>query len=222
MYKISVCSDWFKYFALVAMTAAHIDLYILHTNWLNNTLGRMAFPLFAFLLLKNFCQYHPIKKYIFRLTLFGLLTQACFFLFKIQTGNILFTFLYAIIFLSLAESLCKKYSFLNQAYYLTLLFLILFPFILISAYSLPGFFFLLALYAYFHHKSRLNYWAVIFTTLAINSTDLIATLSSLFTMILLLNYVKIKNGARLIKWWAFYIYYPLHIILLNALAYLFE
>ena len=217
MKKISIQSDWIKILALITMSVAHIDLILTHTYWLNNTIGRMAFPLFAFLLMSNFCTYHPVKKYISRLTIFGIITQVIFWVFHIPCSNILFTFLYAIIFISIAEKTSRKYNLLHQAYYLILAFIVLFPLIWYAGYNVLGFFFLLALYAYLQKHSKTNYWAVLLTSAAINSTDIVVMLFSVLTTFSMISIIHIKRSNRIIKWWWFYAYYPAHLLLLQLL-----
>ena len=217
MKKIFVQSETLKWFALFAMTMDHIDKVFAHTGWISNTIGRMAFPIFAYLLISNFCLYHPVKKYIKRLAFWGIFTQ----IILLPAGfsnNILFTFLYAILFISFVEELCKNTkSFWWQTYFSVFFFLILFPFILISDYSLMGFFFLIALYACIKKKTKLSYSAVLLTTACINTGSILEILFSLFPIICLLSFIKIKGSKRFTKWWFFYLYYPLHRVFLYFL-----
>ena len=217
MKKITISSEKLKWFALLAMTMDHIDKIFLNTIWLSNTLGRTAFPLFSYLLISHFATHQNTKKYIIRLTIFGLLTQLC--LFQYNTSNVLFTFLYAILFVALIEKACKiTKSLLAQGYFAILFFLTLSPLILVADYGLEGFLSLIALYAYFKQQNKINYLAVLLSAISLNTgSSITAVCSGLATIVLLLSFVKIKNTKRLTKWWFFYVYYPLHRAFLYSL-----
>ena len=218
MKKITIQSDYIKLWALIAMTADHIDRNMTHTEWLSNTIGRMAFPIFAFLVISNFCIYHPFKKYIIRLGFFGILTELILNLFHSNPPNVLFTFLWAIIYIEAGEFICKKTkSLLWQGYWMSFLFFLLLPLILTADYGLLGFLFLMTLYAYNKVPSKLNYWNVLISAAVMNFYSFWAVIFTLITITVLLSGIKIIKGFRLIKWWGFYFYYPLHLLLLYCL-----
>ncbi|MDY6407863.1 MAG: TraX family protein [Pseudomonadota bacterium] len=218
MKKLEIQSDFLKIWALVAMTADYADKNLWQTEWISDTIGRMAFPIFAFLIISNYQAFHPFQKYVIRLGFFGILTELILSLFRPMEINILFTFLWAILYLRFTEFVCKKTkSILWQAYWTSFLFFIMLPVILMSDYSLFGFLFLMALYAYKIKPSRLNYWAVLITGGAMNFYSVIAVCSTIITLIILMSGIKIAKGIRMIKWWGFYFYYPLHLLFLNTL-----
>ena len=217
MKKWNISSEFLKVFALVAMTADHTTRIFHDTDFISNTLGRMAFPIFSFLLITNFCKYHPVKKYLLRLGLFALLTQCILFIFPIPTNNVLFTFLYAIGFLSLAEYLQGRYSLCEQCYYLILAFLLASPLIAFSSYGFLGFFFLVALYAYIKKPSSINYLSVLISAIALNFKTPLTIAFTVITVVALLSYIQVKSSRRHTKWWFFYLYYPLHQVLLWGL-----
>jgi len=224
MQKISLPSDFVKFFALIAMTADHVDKLYVHATLLSQTIGRMAFPIFSFLIISNFCTYHPVKKYLWRLFSFGLLTQVLFHIFEINLihHNILFTFLWALIYISASEWVCSKTkSLIWQVYWLGLLFLILQPLILMSDYSLFGFLFLMALYAAQRYPTKLNYAAVFMTGIIMNFYSITAVITTALTLFCLLFLFNLSGSKRLFKWWVFYIYYPLHLVVIQLLKDLF-
>ena len=218
MKKLSIQADWVKLWALVAMTADHFDRVIAHTEWLSHTIGRTAFPIFAFLVISNFCTVHPFKKYVIRLGFFGAFTDLILHYFNSDSPNVLLTFLWALIYLEAGEFVSRKTkSPLWQCYWMSFLFFLLLPLILTADYSIFGFFFMVALYAYHKVPSRFNYGAVLLTAAAMNFVSVSAVVFSLLTIIILLSGIKIVKGIRLIKWWGFYFYYPLHLLLLYCL-----
>ena len=218
MKKITVQSEIVKWFALLAMTMDHADRIIWRTKWVCYTLGRMAFPLFAYLIISNFCTYHKTEKYILRLGFFALLTQFILFPFN-DYQNIFLSFLYAILFLGAIEKLSEKIkSFSIQLLISSLLLLFLSPLIAIDDDGFAGFFFLISLYAYQKKKTKINYFTVLLSSLMLNTYSLVTTFFTVGTAFLLLSFIKIKNSKRLVKWWFFYLYYPLHRLFLYFLA----
>ena len=217
MKKLSIQADWVKLWALIAMTADHIDRIITHTEWIGNTIGRMAFPIFAYLIITNYCTVHPFKKYVVRLGFFSVFTELLLYHFR-PSSNILLTFLWVLIYLEAGEYICKKTkSPLWQGYWMSFLFFLMLPLILSANYSLFGFLFMMALYAYHKSPSKMNYAAVLLAGASMNFYSVWSVLFTLITLIMLLSGIKIVKGLRLIKWWGFYFYYPLHILLLCCL-----
>jgi len=218
MQKISIQADYLKLLALVAMTVDHANKIIAHTEWLSSTIGRMAFPIFAYLIISNFCTYHPFKKYVVRLGFFCIFTELILRCFTPDFPNVLSTFLWGIIYIEASEFICQKTkSSLWQGYWMSFLFFLLLPLILSADYSLLGFFFLMALYVYHKFPSKLNYGAVLITGVGMNFFSVWAVIFTLLTLIGLLSGIKIVKGLRLIKWWGFYFYYPLHLLLIYCL-----
>ena len=219
MRKMNVSSEFLKWFAVLTMTVDHIDRICVKIGWLHDTLGRVAFPLFSFLLLSNFIAYHPVKKYLVRLGGFALITQILFFLFHFESKNVLFSFFYAVLFISATEKISSVFKSVYVQFYFEILLLIgLLPFVLIADYGLTGFLFLLALYAYLRKKTPTNCVAVLLTGIAMNAYGIFPILMSLLTLVLLMFCIQIVRKRRLMRWWFFYLYYPLHKLLLYALS----
>lgn len=211
MKKIQVSSEFLKWFALFTMTIDHIDCIYAKMDWLHDTIGRTAFPIFSFLLLSNYIIYHPVKKYLIRLGSFAFLTQVLFYLFHFESKNILLSFFYALIFIAFTEKISKKFKSLYvQIYCVVLLLVIMFPLILMADYALSGFLFLLALYAYLREKTITNCFAVLLMGIIVNSYNIFSSLVTLLILLILLFGIQIVKKRRLMKWWFFYVYYPLH------------
>ena len=78
MRKLIINEDVLKIIALVSMTVDHIVQISFHDSkaiWLSNTIGRLAFPILGFLIMKHFAnaKQHIFQKYCSREMLFGLL-----------------------------------------------------------------------------------------------------------------------------------------------------
>ena len=114
---ISINKDILKLIALLTMTIDHIVTYLnfLPYREVGSYIGRMSFPIFAFLLIEHLYKKQIYKKYIVRLSLFSLLTFALLFPYygkvsenPIYPLNILFTFLNAVLFLLCYEWINKE------------------------------------------------------------------------------------------------------------------
>lgn len=110
------CLDSFhlRVLATVCMVCSHMSSTILWgMHWLD-TIGRLAFPIFAFLLTEGFLHTSNVKKYLLRLFLFALVTELPFNLMS-EGGlfypfhqNVLFTFCIALLMMIWIEKAKDK------------------------------------------------------------------------------------------------------------------
>ena len=82
-----------KLIAIITMTIDHIGAIIYNDIDIFRIIGRISFPLFAFLLVEGFKNSSNRLKYFLRLIIFAFITQPIYdYAFKSNTLNILFTF----------------------------------------------------------------------------------------------------------------------------------
>ena len=91
-----------KIIALVSMTVDHIAYYLMeHGSWtydMMRTVGRMAFPIFAFLLVEGYDHTRSTRKYALSLLAFALISEIPWWLLNHDNShNVFFTLLLGLI-----------------------------------------------------------------------------------------------------------------------------
>jgi len=104
-----------KIVACITMLLDHVKYAIPQTEGLLTIyLGRMAFPLFAFLLTEGYTHTKDLKRYYKRLIIFALISQIPFMYFRMLVGefimlNVIFTLLLGLIAINIYDKIDKKY-----------------------------------------------------------------------------------------------------------------
>lgn len=225
-----------KIIAIVAMLVNHIGqgfkLYELNDflYFFTEFIGKLTFPIMAFLLVEGFYHTKNLKKYMLRMGLFWIISIYPFHLLFNQentfmpieiVNNIFFTLLIGLIMLSLVKNIENK---VIQIFVVIICSLLT----MVSDWSLIGIFMIYGFYI-FKDKNKKIVLPCVYTTIFLFLLMVlgaifvpedvmwympITTLGVLLVIPLLLNY----NGKRglsnnFIKW-GFYIFYPLHMIVL--------
>ena len=102
-----------KIIALVSMTMDHIAYYLMEHGSLMydlmRTMGRMAFPIFAFLLVEGYVHTRSTRKYALSLLAFALISEIPWWLLNHDnTHNVFFTLLLGLIVIEGINKLGKK------------------------------------------------------------------------------------------------------------------
>ena len=226
---VSINKDILKIIALVTMTIDHIGQYLSYIPFADASryIGRISFPIFAFLLMEHLYKKQIFKKYIIRLSIFGGLTMLLLFPYHgliaettLYPLNILLTFLNAVLFL-----LCYEWINNEPVKRWIKIFAQMFNFICYGAiscacqYGIMGFCYLIMIYFYFRYPTYVRYILILILSIQIN-TDHYWWIVSLLTTLCLLQATSNNNQKRYIKpWWVFYLYYPLHLFILATISY---
>ncbi len=113
-FQMEITSMTLHIIAMICMLCDHLWATIISGNdWLT-CIGRIAFPIFAFLIVEGYFHTHNLKKYICRLLLFAIISEIPFnllmgsrFFYPIHQ-NVLWTFLIGIALIHFNEKVKKK------------------------------------------------------------------------------------------------------------------
>lgn len=208
-----------KIIAIITMTIDHIGAIMYPNIDIFRIIGRISFPIFAFLLVEGFNHTSNKLKYFLRLLLFAIITQPIYnYAFNNQELNILFTFSLSFSLLSSLDFIKKiinKYSkgienYLYKIVFYSLIYILfaLSSLILNVDYQALGvsLVFIFYLSSNIYLSFLLYLLAVIFLTT--NTIQFYSLLSFIF--------INLYNGNKgnNIKYF-FYLYYPLHLLILK-------
>lgn len=104
-----------KCIACITMLLDHIKYSgPIFQNIITEYLGRISFPLFAFLVSEAYCYTSDLKKYYKRLLIFGIISQIPFMFFRTLVGewmmlNIMFTLLFGLICITIYDKIKSKF-----------------------------------------------------------------------------------------------------------------
>lgn len=238
-----------KLIALISMTIDHTAYVLFDNNLTMRFLGRIAFPLYAFLLVQGFLHTKDdpqrIKKYLLRTGLFALISEIPF---DLCFNHAVLEFGYQNVFFTLFLGLASLYfmDFLNKKGKDG--FFAIFPFAIINYFSaadyrVVGIVFFFALY-YIEkigdNKKGLKAFSIVLLTIIMSCIEILLqgdfTMAStiaefkryawVYTGIILSSVPMLMYNGKLGKkskalQIMFYIYYPLHLLiihLINTLA----
>ena len=202
-----------KLIAIVTMLIDHIGLALFPDELIWRYIGRISFPIFAFLIVEGFVHTSNFKKYIGRILIFGILSEIPFNLlvsgkvFDLEHQNVFFTFAIGLIMLHFIEK--NTASVLNNGF---LIMGILFSVILRTDYSIYGIGLIYIFYVFRYSKVTMLGFASLVSLIS-GGVQRFAMLSTIP--------MALYNGERgpkvfdkkYVKY-MFYAFYPIHIIIL--------
>lgn len=202
------------------MLIDHIGAYIFPDAYWLRCIGRLAFPIFAFFIAEGMRYTRSRKRYVLTLLVFAIISQIPYgFLREFYYLNILFTFLIAIFAIFLIENY-KKNETLYMIYLLLLgSFLLFVEFLNIVDYGIFGVLLILVFYFVKDKKLSLSLGTACLVLLTLKMMlfagfTLRSTVQFLSILSLLLLYFYNGNKGKVNLKWLFYIFYPLHLLVI--------
>ena len=226
-----------KIIACFTMFIDHVGYIVFdgHSSWFNYV-GRLAFPIFAFQISEGYIHTHDVKKYLLRLILFAFISQIPFLLFHSIINNELGLNVIFTLFLGLvAIIIYDKYN-KFVGVFSAIIFGIIAHF-LNSDYSFYGVGITFLFYVFNKNKCLLAISFIIATLMQYSYLILVYYnygfeflknvfiiylpyfICTIFSIIIILCYNKKKGPST--KYF-FYLFYPLHMILIYILNFVLQ
>ncbi len=226
--KTNLDTDFIKIIAVVSMTIDHIGGAFFPQYPAFRWIGRIAFPLFCYCLTVGMMYTGDIKKYLFRLGAFAVISQP-FWILAFNSDDIIGNIFNLNIFFTLIVSLLGAWGFKERKWWLFILALILLNVINFD-YAMTGLILILIFYLC-RNKPWLG--AVVYTLTYLpalngNMADPLALKIGghaigfeIFALLALpFIYIQTNSGLKIPKWF-FYIYYPAHLFAIYLIGILF-
>lgn len=211
-----------KVIALITMTLDHIGAVLLPQYGFLRIIGRIAFPIYAFLIVEGLFYTKDLKKYIIRLFVFALISEIFFdmafydrFIYK-GHQNVFFTLFIGLITVYFTDLIRKKmYDDDKKPKYLFgILIVIVFIIGIFSAdllrtdYAFYGIFMIYCFYMF-----RFNFFSQVISVCYINGFLMGGTQTYALLAMPFIYLYNQKPGKYKLKW-LFYLYYPTHLMIL--------
>lgn len=222
-------SEQLKVVAAASMLIDHIGAVLIentvlyqNVNWtiaavICRLIGRIAFPLFCFLLVEGFIHTSNIKKYIARIGLFTLISEVPFDLalfgrITLYRQNVFFTLFIGLLMLLAVQAVEQKMAGLTYKGIIQGLIVVLacgLSFFLLTDYSYMGILLIAVLYFLRNDpKKKCIAGGILF----------LYELTSVFAFVMIYRYTGKKGESKIPKQ-AFYWFYPLHLLVLWGIRY---
>lgn len=226
---------WIKIIAMISMTLDHGAFHLMEPSLTYDVLrasGRMAMPLFCFLIAEGYYHTHSIKDYLKRVTGFALLIEVFFVVIYLTTGehyllsvNIILTLASGLVALALLKSDKRVFQILG------ILLIVVVNFTTFD-YGVYGVLLIVG-FGLIHDKEKLIFrQSILLLTLNFLfiilvpylNIDFLISFSPIqwFSLLALIPIVLYngKEGKKLQLF--FYIYYPMHLAVIVGIAYLLK
>ena len=225
-----------KIIAMISMVLDHIKYAIPQTRcFATEYLGRIAFPIFAFLISEGFLHTHSKTKYILRMLIFAIISQIPFYFFSNNlvhsnvNFNVLFTFEIALIGLCIIDFF-RKYEGIKLFNYtlisIALIIILIFTYYIHPDYTWYGVMCVWIFYIFRNNKILLSLNFIILNIayyfIKVETLYSYKVYLSMFFSLLPLVFILLYNGqqGKRIKY-LFYVFYPLQFIVLYGINYFF-
>jgi len=223
--KLGITNTGLKWIAIITMIIDHVGAvlfpYYLHPEMLFlRLIGRIAFPIFAFLIVEGYHHTRDVNKYGMRLLAFAVLSEVPFDLaffgtvFTMQHQNVFFTLALGLFALTVYDSVLKKDTFLRRIIATSAVFAIgMIAYFFKTDYGIFGIMLIVLIHVY-NEKKMVALWIALINIL------MVVYYGGFFQIFALLSipFILLYNGKKgpSLKY-LFYAIYPVHIFLLYLL-----
>lgn len=195
-----------KLLAVILMVVDHMGYFLWPSVGILRIVGRLSFPLFAFLIVKGYAYTSNYKKFFLRLFIFANIIQIPVFWMDIPF-NIFYTLSFGLAFICIYDKDLKLS--VKLLLYLGIGFLTL---LINPDYSLYGVGLIVIIYVF---KDKWVVLAIAMTLLSLFFYGITIQLYAVLALPIMMAYNE-KLGPR-VKW-LFYLFYPVHIVVLNVIS----
>lgn len=236
-----------KLIAAILMLIDHIGATLLPSYFILRIIGRLSFPIFAYIVAKGAKRTKDLDIYISRIIIFALASQIPFVYFGYRleaTGiglvefayksylpgiaffappamaghpglNVGFTFAFALMAIKLLEraKIDKNNKVEVGLNYIGIFAMMLLAFFLHTDYAAYGVAMVLVFYNFSVYKKDISAKMVYILPLLINISVMIIQLFTLFSIPLIRRFDEVK--PNILPRWAFYAFYPVHMLILG-------
>ncbi len=213
-HKIGISGSTLKIIAIITMLLDHMGAIIWPQYIFLRIIGRLAFPIFCFLLVQGFLHTHNVHSYALRLGIFALISEIPFDLavyhvpIYTRHQNVFFTLLLGLLVL-IGFKYFEEHMFIQM-----ILFALGAFFALVCHFDYGAFGIALIVFIYFyglHHSFIILILGLIFLNALPGGIQSYATLAAIP--------IGLYNGKRgLSLKYSFYIFYPLHLLILYLIS----
>lgn len=201
-----------KILACITMVIDHIGVILFPKITFLRIIGRLSFPIFAFLLAEGYIYSKNLKKFFLRLLIFAIIPQIIYsFYFKTEVLNIFFTLFSGLLFILVDDKVSNKYT----KYPLMIIILIISHF----AHMDYGFYGVLTIYTFYKFRKKEK---AIFIGQSLLTLTYLSTLNVQIFSLVSLFFIKQHNGKEGYKTtftkYVFYFFYPVHLGILFWLS----
>lgn len=198
-----------KIIATICMTIDHVGTIFFPNIKILKIIGRIAFPIFAFLMANTFKYSKNIDKKYKKLGIFAFISQIFCFLLGVKGLNILYTFMLSFLFMELFFKKDKKF--------LAILILLIFNLLFKIEYGVYGVYLVAFFYLCEHYNNPWWHFGIIFLNLLqYSSPEFIIIVTSVCLLL-----PRIYNGEYGRRTNFFYYFYPIHLAILWLLTLIF-
>lgn len=225
-----------KIIAMISMVLDHVKYAIPSTkNFATIYLGRIAFPIFAFLIAEGFIHTHSRPKYMLKMLAFAIISQIPFHAFADEIAhattnlNVLFTFEIALLGLCTIEffnntqsnGILKILNYLSVSIILTVILII--TYFIHPDYTWFGVSVVWVFYLFRNSKILTSLSYTILLLLYYYSAGEIHNYKMIICSLISLIFICLYNGeqGKKLKYF-FYFFYPVHLVILYVLSFNFQ